>query len=479
MMKFWRKISNLGLNESENSFDVRLIVLTNRLNFLLAIILQLIFIVVVQLSLKNGTPVFTLEHCRLLFQVLICLIVIFLSSKSWHKVSRFIVAYVPVFVLFVIPVLIGIVNDTSFFYFPYIIILFAFNSQLLLDIRKEKGIYFLSIAFYTLLLIFAEALLKYKGPENLTAPDLIEHFFITLKIMQLSIFLLLSTSLYYIKRLYYKFEEELRMKNHKLDTQNEELQSALNHIKYAQQKMVHSAKMASLGTLASGVAHEINNPLNHIFGGIDILKNSLSQLFSKIEVNKELNQIAEDIKLSSSIIGEGADKASTIVNSLMTFSTIGESQKQNVDLNKLISDSMLFLKSRVPGNVNVIENYKSKAKPSIYSDKMHQVFLGIIDNAIYASTHFMDDGPKLIEIKTFEKKEKGFDKVVVEVYNTGNSIPEENLPRIFDPFFTTKDPDKSSGLGLSEAFSIVKEHKGNIFVENVSGGVKFIVELPH
>ena len=478
MRELWQKISYLGLKDKENNLDLRLVILTNRLNFVMGILLIILFLFAVIIATQRKFPAFGLNNLSILLQVGVCLLVFLLSFKSRHNLSRFIISNFPVFVIFVLPVSLGVVEEENFFYFPYVIIVFGFLSQLLINIKNEKAVYLTSILGYGIMLVSAEPFMIKMGSKGLIIPGILEDFYIFNKSIQVSIYAFLSLSLYYIKGLNYKIEKELSKKNIKLDQQNEELQTIIENLKITQQQLVQSAKMASLGTLTSGIAHEINNPLNYILGGVDILKSSLRRLLKKIKINEETSPILDDLGLSSSMVIEGAERTSSIVNSLMSFSTRGESKIQKTDINKVVVDSILFLRSRIPRDVNVIEDYKVKKKVYVYPEKMHQVFLSIIDNAIFATIHFTDDVAKVIELKSYEENYNDRERAVIEIYNTGEHIQKDHLSRIFDPFFTTKEPDQGMGLGLSEAFNLLKEHNGEIAIKNVSGGVKLIVTLP-
>lgn len=251
---------------------------------------------------------------------------------------------------------------------------------------------------------------------------------------------------------------------------NTELESTLQKLKRTQHHLVQSEKMASLGTLTAGVAHEINNPLNFIDGGLQILRAELKEL-AHIDIPEENKSI---INQTINIMIEGVSRASTVIKSLGKFSYIGESVTEVDKVSDIIDNTLQFLQTHIMDDITIVKNYEFTEETMLYSDKLHQVFLNLIDNAIYAVQH-SETTNKKIKIKTALRN----DKIVIDVINTGDIIPEDQLPNIFDPFYTTKDPDQGTGLGLSSCYRLIQEHNGNIFAFNNANKVVFKVELPY
>jgi C4-dicarboxylate-specific signal transduction histidine kinase len=263
--------------------------------------------------------------------------------------------------------------------------------------------------------------------------------------------------------------EELRIKNNELNAQKEEMASALNNLKQAQTMLIQSEKMASLGTLTSGIAHEINNPLNFINGGNYILKS----------IEPEVKDILKDeskemYSSATSMIQDGFQRASDIVQSLMAFSYKGKPVLVMADINKIIDNTLLFLGNEISPDIVIRKNYQLQKEVPVYKDKIHQVLLNILDNALFAIK-------KNAKIRTGEiliHTDQSNKHAIVKISNNGQRIPEEHLRQIFDPFFTTKNPGEGTGLGLSICYSLIKEHNGTIGVENEEDAVAFIIELP-
>jgi C4-dicarboxylate-specific signal transduction histidine kinase len=270
-------------------------------------------------------------------------------------------------------------------------------------------------------------------------------------------------------------KDELERANVKIRTQsldlldkNSELESVIEELKATQQHLVQSEKMASLGTLTAGVAHEINNPLNFISGGLGIIA----------ETDKKGNGMSEEEKRTrrkkaTRLAIEGLDRATEIVKALMTFSHRGLSKKSLSNLHDIIDNTLLFLQSKLTGQAEVRKVYNLTDLVPVFQDKMHQVILNIIDNAICA-TKLKKGGDPLITITTGKEGSH----VVLDITNNGPLIPEEHLGQIFDPFFTTKAPGEGTGLGLSISYTLIREHNGAIRAENREDGVHFIIEIP-
>ena len=222
-------------------------------------------------------------------------------------------------------------------------------------------------------------------------------------------FMLLLTILFLLIRSAYKTRErnllleeqkdELERANMKIRSQsldlldkNSELESVIEELKATQQHLVQSEKMASLGTLTAGVAHEINNPLNFISGGLGIIEETDREGNTMSEEEKECRR-----KKATKLAFDGLDRATEIVKALMTFSHRGSSQKKPLNLNDIIDNTLLFLQSKLSDQTEIRKDYRLTQEVPVFQDKMHQVILNILDNAIFA-TKQISEGERLIII---------------------------------------------------------------------------------
>lgn len=243
--------------------------------------------------------------------------------------------------------------------------------------------------------------------------------------------------------------------------QNDELKQTLHNLKFAQSQLIHSEKMASLGILTAGVAHELNNPLNYILGGYIAIKEHLNQdNISKNEIKEYLNWIKS-----------GSDRATYIVKSLNLFSSSSQEMYDKCDLHLIIEDCLLMLKNKCGEKIKISKDFTtSSVTVSGNNGKLHQVILSLLFNAIEAI-----DKTGKIDIRTTTKDEE----IMISIEDNGCGIPEENLNKVLDPFFTTKPPGEGAGLGLSITNSIIQEHNGTfLFTSEVNKGTTVRIYLP-
>lgn len=259
-----------------------------------------------------------------------------------------------------------------------------------------------------------------------------------------------------------QLNEELLQKNELLHKQSEQLEQALQRLKKTQSQLIQAEKMASVGILTSGIAHEINNPLNFIQGGVAAIENYISE-----NIQGHVNNLMPFLNY----INEGVSRASAIVDSLNRLGSKSELQKQKCDINLIIDNCLLALSNYLNERIQVEKNYVD-VKYELIGDESEllQVFLNVITNAFQAIP------------------EKGIIKIITQieddVLNTfisdnGVGISEEHIKKVADPFFTTKVPGIGTGLGMSIAYSIVQKHGGSIKYKSKPGNGTIVkISLP-
>lgn len=285
----------------------------------------------------------------------------------------------------------------------------------------------------------------------------------------------------------------LNARQYKLDLENRnvELASGKSKLERLQEQIIHSEKMASLGQLAAGIAHELNNPVGFIYGNLDVLNQTVDGL-TKLLDYYDNNELPENIASGATTIKkqvdyetsradlnsiikdcrDGAQRIRDIVQNLRIFSRLDEAEFAKTDVHEGI-DSTVRLLSRYysSGNVTLIRNYGELPPIDAFSGQLNQVWMNLLVNAAQAV------GAKNGEVRIISTVLE--ESVVITIEDTGCGIPKEHLSRIFDPFYTTKPVGEGTGLGLSISFGIVERHGGTIRVETRIGeGTTFTVTLP-
>ena len=277
-----------------------------------------------------------------------------------------------------------------------------------------------------------------------------------------------------------------------IEDKNTELNKLLFDLREAQQQLVMAEKMASLGQLTAGVAHEINNPINFVSANIKPLKedladivecinryesvireNKLEELFSGVQQFKNKTDIAFSMKEIQDLlrgIEEGANRTSEIVKGLRNFSRLDQNVVKKANLNEGIESTLTLLHTVYKDRIEIIKDYGDIPEVECLPGQINQVLMNILSNAIQA---IAEKGE--IFIKTSEEKSA----VKISIRDTGGGMSDETKQKIFDPFFTTKEVGKGTGLGLSISYGIIEKHQGKIEVNSVQGkGTEFIITLP-
>lgn len=256
--------------------------------------------------------------------------------------------------------------------------------------------------------------------------------------------------------------EELSAINDDLYIQRQELERTLEELKNTQQHLIETEKMASLGILTAGVAHEINNPLNFISNGVVALED-----YFKTQGAAH----AENIKPLTEVIKTGVSRTTIIVKSLNSYSRRDDLPSTRCNVHAVVEDCLVMLHSQYKGRIEIVKNFNEQELFVFANEgKLHQAFLNVLVNAVQAIDK---EGKIFITTRTVNSN------VYLGIKDTGHGIKEESIKNIFDPFYTTKDPGKGTGLGLSITQSIIKEAGGEVkCVSAANPGAEFEIRLP-
>ncbi|MEQ8629249.1 ATP-binding protein [Ekhidna sp.] len=291
-------------------------------------------------------------------------------------------------------------------------------------------------------------------------------------------------------------EKKLQATLEKEQKSKEELANALNSLKSAQSQLVHSEKMASLGQLTAGIAHEINNPINFISSGMVSLKMSIEAMrdiaeeYTRLDDGDDPKEVLESVKelkeeheydeivdeLDDLIndINYGVQRTIEIVKGLRVFSRLDEEEAKNANVNENIDATLTLLRNKTKGKIEITKHYdESMHDIECYPGQLNQVFMNILNNAVQA----MPDEKKDAEITIYT--EEADNEVYVRIKDNGIGIPDEIKNRIWEPFFTTKEVGVGTGLGMSITYGIVEKHGGKIdLTSEVGKGTEFVITLP-
>jgi len=285
---------------------------------------------------------------------------------------------------------------------------------------------------------------------------------------------------------------ELKKTAEELTRKNLRLNEALAALKRSQAKVLHQEKMASIGQLAAGVAHEISNPIGFIHSNLSTLGKYLPRIDRFLAVQSKciaagappdqvesvrqqraslkIDYIVKDLEDLVRESLDGAERVRSIVEDLKSFSRVDESEYKQADLNECLRSTINIAWNEIRYKATLRKELGEIPRTRCYPQQMNRVFMNLLVNAAHAI-----EQQGVITVRSWE--EDGY--VCVSVADTGQGIPEANLNRIFEPFFTTKEVGKGTGLGLSIAYDIVKKHNGEITVRSEPGkGTEFTVRIP-
>lgn len=294
-------------------------------------------------------------------------------------------------------------------------------------------------------------------------------------------------------------ESKVDERTHELAASNDELNKTLTTLRSAQAQLVDAEKMASLGQMTAGIAHELNNPINFVSSNISPLTRDIDEIFEVLEKYTSIDpddanivdRIGEASKLAIDYdtvflrtevsqllkgISEGANRTAEIVKGLRIFSRLDEDTIKRADINECIRSTLVILKSNIRSDARVFEQLEP-ALPELncYPGKLNQVFMNILVNAMQATAA---SGRAYEERRVEVTTTFDDNNVYVSISDNGTGIPPEIKAKIFDPFFTTKEVGQGTGLGLSIVLGIINDHNGTITVDSTPGeGTVFLLTL--
>jgi len=282
-------------------------------------------------------------------------------------------------------------------------------------------------------------------------------------------------------------EQRVDERTAELVIQKNELQKSLHELNRAQLQLIQREKMASLGELTSGIAHEIQNPLNFVNNFSEVTRELVAELREDLKNNEpdEAMAVADDIEQNLEKISLHGKRADGIVKGMLEHSRVDTGKKEPTDINKLIAETLRLSYSSFRTKDNTFTASfetmfdEQVGQFPINAQALQRVLLNLFNNAFYAlkqkKTHASNDFNPVVSVSTKISDEN----LLIAITDNGTGIPPNIIQKIFQPFFTTKATGEGTGLGLSLSYDIVKAHEGELRVESVDGdGTTFLIALP-
>ncbi|MCB0804679.1 MAG: HAMP domain-containing histidine kinase [Bacteroidales bacterium] len=469
LKELWKFITNLGIRDGMSLFDEKAIKLMNQLSFIM-----MLWFTIITLGGLAHFEVFGFSLT--IANVLLFGGVLFINSLGNIKISK---NYFMIFGLAMVT-FINLAFHKSNFPMVQFITTSIFPVMLF---RRNKIVLLYLLANFVLLIFtmyyqqFHEPLIRmdHESPVG-------QQYYSVMIIMTVSFLIA-----FFFRNLGDDLERKLVQKNKYLN-------DLITRMKAMQEQMINSEKMASLGQLTAGIAHEINNPINFVSSNINPLKTDLIELKELCARYKHLHDAEDPVgelkkieDFSSEIdpdflyneietliagIEEGAGRTKQIVLGLRSFSRVDEDEFKKADLHEGLESTLMLLKNKIKNRIEVHKAYGKIQEVECIPGKINQVFMNILNNAAEA---IPDKGNIYIKTGLISPK----NAVFISIRDDGPGMTEGIRRRVFEPFFTTKEIGKGTGLGLSISYGIIEKHGGNIRVESSPGkGTEFIITLP-
>jgi signal transduction histidine kinase len=274
--------------------------------------------------------------------------------------------------------------------------------------------------------------------------------------------------------LYDTLDRKVALRTEQLAEKNAILEEKNAEIVKAQTQLVQSEKMASLGQLVAGVAHEMNNPISFVHSGLPTLRRDIAKISAMLPAAPTDDKV---VKLTTRIgrlldaMDEGTRRVTEIISNLRTFSRLDEAEYKQADLHAALEATLVLLRNKMRDRIEVVREYGEIPPVECFISQLNQVFMNLLANAVQAIP-----GEGTITIRTARVDA---DHIQIAISDTGCGMSEDIKNKIFDPFFTTKDVGEGTGLGLSIAHGVIDKHRGRIEVQSAPGaGTTFRIVLP-
>jgi signal transduction histidine kinase len=469
MRKIWNYISNLGITSENRQLSERTIVLTNQLNFVMFITMFFLLVYTVAVLLKSNDNL-SYGTLRVVILLLVTFLNLVIARFGFTQLSRLSLVFLPTVVFLLGPTLIGYVEEESFYYYPYLVISASIIPQLLVNPREEKFLFWFSIAYYFFLVTTIDNIMVLFGKGDYKIVESINSFYAFYKISNVTVFLFINACIYYLRRLNFQYEGEMRRKNNELARQNIELKKQKNEIERQKDELV-SKEISTWQKLVNIITHEIVNsaiPITNLAGMTGQMLEDESGAVLKPDMIGE--ETTEDIHHSLKIIESRTQALIDFVKATKSISQIPKPNIRRILIKELFDRITVLYRAKFKESGIKLETQVIPADLPLEVDLelIEQVLINLIQNAMEAMQETSNPGL----ILNAGKNEAG--QVHISISDNGTGISKDKLEQIFLPFYSTKT--NKSGIGLSLSQQIMMQHHARLEVSSEAGkGTTFIM----
>lgn len=428
---------------------------TVALVFIHYFIILLFLVVVILIHIKEELLPITYRYHAM---IMVSMLSLLFLRLGWVGFVKVITLVIPPIVLLILPPVTGLVDVEFFFWFPYVPIALCLIPHFILHSIRNRAALITTIFLYLLLVLFIDNLLIHFSTPGEQIVEIVRENRFYYNLIPIFLFAFINLGLGLLFRQNVRYQEIMKIQ---------------------QQELAQAEKMASLGTLSAGIAHEINNPLNFISGSLHAL-NTLKSEYLKIQggVTPPQQRLINQMEQIMNSSFEGVHRASEIISSLKFFASPTREEKRVQDLDKLLYPVLLDVQSRLPENSRLVKKIQPGLLIKCYEEPIQQAFANILDNAIEAIESKDDKKNEIVELVAEKDIKSKVPLVRISISNSGPLIPDEEIKQVFDPFFTSKEAGWGSGLGMTISYMIISEHQGTIRIKNLDAGVLVDIFLP-
>lgn len=462
MQNIWNFISNLGIRGNESLTARRTIIISNKLNFVMLVSMVLLLAITVPLMLLTNDPL-SYGTLRAVFLLGFNLINMAVAGIGFTRLSKFLLIFAPPAIFLLGPTFYGYVEEESYTYYPYVIICASILPQLLLHPKNEKFLFWVSIAYYFVLVILIDRLMVQYGTTQFPIVDRINTFYPFYKIAQIILFIFMNASIYYLRMLNFRFEEELHNKNRELDLQNLELKDQKNEIERQKDEIVRK-ETSTWQKLVNIISHEIVNsaiPITNLAAmSSQMLEDESGAVMKPEKIGEEA---VEDIHHGLKIIESRTRALVNFVTSTKSLTQIPKPAIRQISVKELSDRITILFQPRFKEKGIHYERHIIPPDLIVEADLelIEAVIINLIQNAMEAMEEIAD--PML----TFTAEKSDLEQVKIAISDNGKGISDDMLEQIFLPFYSTKP--NNSGIGLSLSQQIMILHNARLEVNSESG----------